>query len=643
MPLDHYDLILPSIQSNDFGSYRCIAFNGALVRQSSAALITEFHRPKISIRPSTARIDIQQGKPIDLQCHVESLNDDDQYEIEWHYEHKNGPILGRTNRLDISSIKFNQSGLYICLVNYQTGRKRHRFSQEIFVAVHDRLNNRLTSQSYMNVYIGRSAILNCQLPFDDNEKIRWSIMNRTDLTIENNHRLKYLDTNHYQLKISRIEEYDNDLLFECFYENQKQFSQARIQLSVQRLESPPILIFVPNNQTVPIGVEVSFPCQTKGKTKIQWWYISTNRLHKSIRIENSKKYYIESNHDLLIRHVEKNDAGIYKCIVTNSNDDETSWSAHLHVEDPRSNAIFQRVDRKDLPTAPTQPLAVAINSNSIELAWNSPLTDIHGYLIEYFNLNTDESNFEWKRFHTISSNSRQIIRDLKTSSTYQFLIRAKNSYGYGQPSLLSELIQTRNDDKLSNELVHLLEPMQIQQTSITIQWEIRQLNSYIDRYLISIKSQNNQQERIETILNKNNLTTYTIENLQANTEYSIRITTNSFTRPSNTISVRTLESLPSAAPTDVNVELTSITSLSIRWNPPLESEQNGKIIAYKVNCLGANESSSIRLANISSDAKGLHIKSLIENMQYCISVAARTRLGYGPYSHPICVTMSKRK
>jgi hypothetical protein len=93
---------------------------------------------------------------------------------------------------------------------------------------------------------------------------------------------------------------------------------------------------------------------------------------------------------------------------------------------------------------------------------------------------------------------------------------------------------------------------------------------------------------------------------------------------------------------DVNVELTSITSLSIRWNPPLESEQNGRIVAYKVNCLGSNESSSIRLLNISSDAKGLHIKSLIENMQYCISVAARTHLGYGPYSQPICVTMSKK-
>ncbi len=338
----------------------------------------------------------------------------------------------------------------------------------------------------------------------------------------------------------------------------------------------------------------------------------------------------------------RSDSGIYKCIVTNTNDDETSWSAHLNVEDPRSNVIFQRVERKDLPQSPTQPLAIAINSNSIELAWNYPSIDIQGYLIEYFNLNTEDDNLEWKRFVSTNKNSRQIINDLKISSTYQFQIRAQNSFGYGQPSLLSELIQTRNEQQLNTEFIQLLDPINIQQTSVNIQWKILQENQFIDRYLISITSDKDLIERIETVMNKNNLTSYTITNLQPNTDYSIRITSNILNRPSNTILFRTLESIPSSAPVDVNVELTSITSLSIRWNPPLESEQNGRIVAYKVNCLGSNESSSIRLLNISSDAKGLHIKSLIENMQYCISVAARTHLGYGPYSQPICVTMSKK-
>ena len=347
-------------------------------------------------------------------------------------------------------------------------------------------------------------------------------------------------------------------------------------------------------------------------------------------------------------HRSRIDTGIYKCIVNNKNDDETVWTATLYVEDPRSNVIFQRSERKDLSQAPTQPLAVAINSNSIELAWNHPSTDILGYSIEYFNLNSDEKHLEWKRIQTSNKNSRHLIVDLQIGSTYQFLVRARNTFGYGQPSLLSELIETRHEQQSTDQVIHLLDPINVQETSITLTWTLLQPNQIIDRLSISLITEKDQNERVETVIHRPNQTSYTITNLRPNSDYTIRlIPTNSLSnrlgRPSNSISVRTLESIPSSSPTDVQVELTSITSLSIRWAPPIEPEQNGRIIAYKVNCIGANESTSIRLLNISADAKGLHIKSLIEDMQYCVSVAARTRLGYGPYSQPICVTMSKLK
>jgi hypothetical protein len=167
------------------------------------------------------------------------------------------------------------------------------------------MEEKIFSQINLNVYAGRSAILDCQLPLNPNEKIVWSIVNRSDLSLENNNRFDYIDQNHYQLKILRIEEFDNDLLFECYYQNKKQLSQGLIKLHVERIEPPPIIIYVPNNQTVPMGVEVLFPCQTKDKTEIQWWFISNSRAQKSIKIESNKKYQIETNHDLIIRHADK--------------------------------------------------------------------------------------------------------------------------------------------------------------------------------------------------------------------------------------------------------------------------------------------------------------------------------------------------
>ncbi|CAF3415717.1 unnamed protein product [Rotaria sp. Silwood1] len=432
VPLDHYDLILPSIQKSDFGSYRCIASNG-LIRQSSIAYLTEFHRPKLTIQPSSSRIDLHRGQSIDLQ---------------------------------FNNIKF-----------------------------------------------------------------------------------EYEDKNQYRLKINRIKEYYHNILFKCYYQNKNIRSQGFIKLNVEQIEPPPIISYIPNNQTVPIGVEVIFSCQPKDDINIQWWFIPYNRPYKIIKIsDNSQKYRIESNHDLIIQHAEKNDAGLYKCVSINNNYDETIWLGHLHVEDARSNAIFHRVERKDLPQAPSQPIAIDITSNSIELVWDMESIDILDYLIEYYDINSDRNNLEWKQTN----------------------------------------------------------------------------------------------ERIETITNS--ITTYTINNLQPNTDYSIYLVPmfDIIGRSSNTISFRTLESIPSSSPTNIIVQLISTTTLSIRWNSPLENETNGQIIAYKVNCLGTNETNSIRLTNISSDAKGLYIKNLIENMEYCISIAARTRIGYGPYSQPICVIMNAK-
>ena len=288
-------------------------------------------------------------------------------------------------------------------------------------------------------------------------------------------------------------------------------------------------------------------------------------------------------------------------------------------------------------------MPIAINSNSIELSWKIESNDVLDYLIEYYELNSNYQNLKWQRLLTKTKNFRQIINSLKSNTIYQFMIRARNSYGYGLPSILSEFIETKTNQSLNNQFIYLYDPIHIQETTITIQWHILKKHTLIDRCFIYIINNKENSERIETIMNS--ITIHTIHNLRPNTNYSIRLVAmlDRIGYSSNTIFFRTLESIPSSPPTNIIVELKSITSISIRWNPPLENETNGEIIAYKVNCLGSNETNSIRLTNISSNAKGLYIKSLIENMEYCISITARTQIGYGPYSKPICVTMSKTK
>ncbi|CAF3856734.1 unnamed protein product [Adineta steineri] len=630
LPLDNYDLILPSIQISDFGSYRCIASNG-LIRQSSVANITEFHQPKITIQPSSSRIDVRLGQAINLQCEI----DNKQYTIEWHFQNK----IIRNNTIDILSIEFNQSGIYTCIGRYE----KYTFNEQILLAVyeHEIINNEeiFYSESNLTVFAGRSAIIECQLPFNSDNEITWMITNHTEI---NNITFDFLDKNQYRFKIHPIKDYHKNILFKCSYENKLKQSQGLIQLNVEKVLPPPIVSYIPNNQTVPIGVQVILSCESNNEDSIQWSFTPYNRPYKTIKVINNRKYRIEKNHDLIIRHPEKNDAGIYKCILTNNNNDKTTWIGHLQIEDNRFNAKIHRVERKDLPQAPSQPLAITINSNSIKLAWNSQSIDILDYLIEYYDLNPDNKNLEWKYFSTKNRTSQQIINNLQSNAIYQFMIRARNSYGYGPPSILSELIEIKTNQQSTNELIYLYDPIMIQGTSITIKWNILQKNHLIKQFSIYIINEKESKERIEIITNS--LTSYTINNLQSNTDYTIYLVPlhDTLNYPSNKINIRTLENTPSSSPINVIVQLISTTSLSVHWNPPLDNETNGEIIAYKIHCLASNETNSIHLANISSDVKGLFIKSLMENMEYCISIAARTRIGYGPYSQPICVTMNNK-
>lgn len=287
IPLSHYDLIISSIKKSDFGIYRCIASNG-LIRQSSPAYLTEFYPPKISINPSKSRIDLQRGQSIHLECSI----DNDQYEIQWYFQNK----IIRNSTITIPSIDFHHSGIYKCIGRYQ----KYSFDEDILLAVYDRDLTKFYTRSNLTVFLGQSTFIDCQLPFNQEKNISWTILNQTQ--IEN---IKYssIDKNHYRLKINSIQNFYHQIFFQCSYENEQ--SYGLIQLNLDYIQSPTIISYIPNNQTVPSGIDVTFSCETKNENYIQWWFLPLNRPYKPIKIHNNRKYRFETNHDLIIRHTEK--------------------------------------------------------------------------------------------------------------------------------------------------------------------------------------------------------------------------------------------------------------------------------------------------------------------------------------------------
>jgi hypothetical protein len=123
--------------------------------------------------------------------------------------------------------------------------------------------------------------------------------------------------------------------------------------------------------------------------------------------------------------------------------------------------------------------------------------------------------------------------------------------------------------------------------------------------------------------------------------------------------------LPRQSPSNVVVQVESKTSLTIRWQPPPYTILNEIILGYrvdlrsssirrcalflnksyfpkKINCI-ANETKFNIFLNTNASTRRIILGNLVEDMKYCVKVAAYTKVGSGPFSQPtICTDMNRK-
>ena len=87
--------------------------------------------------------------------------------------------------------------------------------------------------------------------------------------------------------------------------------------------------------------------------------------------------------------------------------------------------------------------------------------------------------------------------------------------------------------------------------------------------------------------------------------------------------------VPSGPVINPTIEVTSSTSLILRWEPPELEDQNGVIIGYVVNVTAVETGMIFQL---SSSDSSLMATGLRPFTTYICRIAARTAVGVGPYS-----------
>ncbi|XP_078344032.1 polycystin family receptor for egg jelly-like [Oculina patagonica] len=130
--------------------------------------------------------------------------------------------------------------------------------------------------------------------------------------------------------------------------------------------------------------------------------------------------------------------------------------------------------------------------------------------------------------------------------------------------------------------------------------------------------------------------------LQPYTLYVIRVSARSNIGEgpkSAPITARTMEGVPSAAPTKLRLVHRDASSIMVEWDPIPQRSENGVLKGYKVEYWAQDNKTTVH--ETTHDEFTAILSSLWYDTLYTIRVAAFTSMGSGDFSHPIQVRTNK--
>lgn len=347
-----------------------------------------------------------------------------------------------------------------------------------------------------SVEVGMEAFYECSANGNPKPTLFWSI--------EGNHTLIFpgVSWNRFQasigtdgkskLLIEATKKEDSGLTVVCSAVNLAGAITGRAKLLVTSEDDrpPPIIIFGPSNQTLPLKSIAEFLCTATGTPDpIISWY------HRSIPVLPSSKINISENGTLTIKDLARDDTGIYTCVASSKNG-KYVWSAMLKVDSPTNPSInfFRGPDSSSLPGSPGRPTIRNLTESSVTIAWSQSnkigSSTLLGYRVEIFG-----GGFEsWTVVARYLNYTTHTQKQLPPATQCVFLVRAENSHGLSPPSMLSETVLVGGDgidiimssedgvgtaliaearaSLQADEVVQILEVMPVDSTMVKLAWEV---------------------------------------------------------------------------------------------------------------------------------------------------------------------------
>uniref|UniRef100_A0A8C0EYS7 Receptor-type tyrosine-protein phosphatase S n=1 Tax=Bubo bubo TaxID=30461 RepID=A0A8C0EYS7_BUBBB len=305
---------------------------------------------------------------------------------------------------------------------------------------------------------------------------------------------------------------------------------------------------------------------------------------------------------------------------------------------PPSESVVTRTGEQAPASAPRNVQGRMLSSTTMIIQWEEPVEpngQIRGYRV-YYTMEPDQPVSNWQK-HNVDDSLLTTVGSLLEDETYTVRVLAFTSVGDGP---LSDPIQVKTQQGVPGQPMNFRAEAKTE-TSIVLSWSPPR-QEIIVKYELLYKEGDHSREVLK---NFEPTTSFTVEELKPNTEYVFRLAARSalglgaFTPE---VRERTLQSMPSAPPRKVEVEVLNSTAIQVFWRSPVQNRQHGQIRGYQVHYVRMENGEARGLPQIKdimlADAQEMIIAGLQPETAYSITVAAYTMKGDGARSKPKVVT-----
>uniref|UniRef100_A0A672SHA1 protein-tyrosine-phosphatase n=1 Tax=Sinocyclocheilus grahami TaxID=75366 RepID=A0A672SHA1_SINGR len=298
-----------------------------------------------------------------------------------------------------------------------------------------------------------------------------------------------------------------------------------------------------------------------------------------------------------------------------------------------SNKVEARTGEQAPASPPRNIQARILSQNAVMVRWDEPEEPnglIKGYRV-YYTMDPSQPMSNWQ-IHNVQDSMITTIHSLVPSETYTIRVLAFTSVGDGP---FSDPVHVKVRPGVPGQ-PGKFQVGKVTDTSVELTWEPAYSKEPVKAYELIYKA---PELGIQEKRNFEPRTSYVVEGLRANTEYSFSLAAVSnkgigaFT---NEVNQRTAQAKPSVPPRELRCSAAGSTSLGVSWAPAAEDQQTAALLGYEVRYGvsggDAGEFDSRLTLCLEPDSGQMLLTGLRRWSRYRITVAAITEQGSGPES-----------